>query len=207
MKAYYVFDPLCVFCYGFSPLIHRLYKNYKNSIEFELLPGGLWIDDNVKHVTPQVAVNLKKASSKVSMMSDSKFGEGFYELLETEHIFDSFNGSKAMAAVIKMNVDDPFNLLNLMYKSTFVDGEDVNHLSLYSNMVGKLNLNQKDFADIYNDIDETTYSLINKAKSLGAKSFPTLLVEKNNEYFIYPINYSDYGLLDTWFKKTLELDG
>lgn len=200
MKIYYVYDPLCVFCYGFSPLIHKLYKKYSDRIDFELLPGGLWIDDNVKHVTPQVAANLRKASEKVSNMSGKAFGEAFYKLLDTDHVFDSFAGSKAMATITDMKLKDPFDYLNLIYESTFINGKDSNDINEYSKAAETLNMNSDLFTSSYLDEEmiEKTYSLIKKAKELGVKSFPTVLVEKNNEYYSYPINYSSFSALENW---------
>jgi len=203
MKFYYVFDPLCVFCYGFSPIIHKLYNDYKEDVEFELLPGGLWIDSHKKLVTPQVAINLTKASKKVETISGRVFGEGFYKLLEKEHVFDSFVGSKAFITAAEMDESDPFIYLEKLYELTFIRGKDTNNEEMYIEAAKETGLDINTFKELFGSKEKTneTRKKINKVREIGVKSYPTLLLEKEHEIHSYDINYKDYSSLKEWVES------
>jgi putative protein-disulfide isomerase len=42
----YIDDPMCSWCYGFSPIIQHLYKKYKDTVKMRLIVGGLHAGDN-----------------------------------------------------------------------------------------------------------------------------------------------------------------
>lgn len=204
MKVYYVFDPLCVFCYGFTPMIKRLYEQYKTEIEFELLPGGLWIDEHVKQVNTQVAANLTKASRKVSEMTGRVFGEPFYKFLETNPVLDSMIGSKAMMAVITQEKIEPFSYLSLIYKSTFINGNNPSDTNIYLDTAENLHMDVDAFAKVFMGTDSTTRAAIEKSKTLGATSYPTVLIEDDGELSEYPLNYNEYEPLQNWLLKHIK---
>jgi putative protein-disulfide isomerase len=37
----YCYDAYCGWCYGFSKVIKKIYSEYKNKLEFEVLSGGM----------------------------------------------------------------------------------------------------------------------------------------------------------------------
>jgi protein-disulfide isomerase-like protein with CxxC motif len=41
-------DPLCGWCYGNSDNVLELFEKYKNEIKFEILPGGMWVGENIE---------------------------------------------------------------------------------------------------------------------------------------------------------------
>jgi putative protein-disulfide isomerase len=54
MKLIYIMDPLCGWCYGNSDNVLELFEKYKNEIKFEILPGGMWVGENI---TRTIATN------------------------------------------------------------------------------------------------------------------------------------------------------
>ncbi len=41
VKLIYVYDALCGWCYGFSPVMMQLHSKYKDSIDFQVVSGGM----------------------------------------------------------------------------------------------------------------------------------------------------------------------
>jgi putative protein-disulfide isomerase len=191
-------------------MIHKLYKEYRNDVEFVFLPGGLWIDEHKKLVTPQVAINLTKASKKVEKISGRVFGEGFYKLLETGHEFDSLIGSTAFVAASEMSIDDPFVFLEKMYEFTFMEGINTNDKAMYLNAAKKVGLDVTMFGKLFasEEIEKETRDQIGKARELGVKSYPTVLLQNEKGIFNYDINYSDYNALREWLlNQVSDIDG
>jgi len=198
MKLYYTFDPLCVFCYGFHPMIETLYNEFKDRVEFEILPGGLWIDDQKKQVNDQVITNLKKATKNLTASTGRCYSENFFSLLNTKPLFDSMYGLNAMMTVLKLGIEHPFKYLDTITKSVFVEGVIPSDVSIYEKAAEKHGLDLVTFRDAFKLIDETTYSRIKLSKELGVSSYPTLLLELNDQLVEYPLNYSEYQPLKDW---------
>ena len=47
LKVIYCTDALCGWCFGMSDDISKLYEEFKDRVEFDLLNGGLFLDERV----------------------------------------------------------------------------------------------------------------------------------------------------------------
>ncbi len=204
MKIYYVYDTMCVFCYGFSPLMHQLYEEFGDKIKFQLIPGGLWIDEKKKTVNETVKANLTKASKKVTDMTTVSFGEAFYASLVDGMVLDSMPSLKAMTAVQSEN-RNPFVYLEAINKATFIEGRK-HDSDLFTQLALKY-YEDNTFEERFNStqLTEATYAGINLGKTLGATSYPTVYLEQDNQRFEYPLDYSSYDKLKNWIMEHLVL--
>jgi putative protein-disulfide isomerase len=191
---------MCAFCYGFSDIIRKFYNTYKEIIDFEILPGGLWIDENVKVLNDEVAEKLKGVTKRITELSGKPFGIGFYDLLRSESVFDSMKGILAMTAASEL-MADPFDLLEYLQTSLFVEGLHPSDEKTYIRAENELGIKQLNTLMNSHKIKEIARSTIQRSKELGVRSYPTVLVEDGQNIYSYPINYSDYDLLVQWFEK------
>ena len=71
---YYCYDAYCGWCYGFSPVIRRIFEEYRQSIDFEVLSGGMILPE-----TPQpigvMAGYIRTAYKTVEERTGIRFGE------------------------------------------------------------------------------------------------------------------------------------
>lgn len=201
MKLYYVYDPLCVFCYGFGEIIHKFYNKYKDQYVFEFLPGGLWVHDGVLKVTDQVGDKLKHATERVHSMSGRPFDDSFFELMAHNPVFDSMMGTQAMVYA-QEEMDDPLRFLDEIHKSIFQMGKDPSSESTYTEVGSRLGL---DVAHVFDTKHmKMADSMILRAKELGVESYPTLLMVSGDHVYSYPIDYGNYDHLEKWFTDCLE---
>ncbi|SFB25978.1 hypothetical protein [Clostridium frigidicarnis] len=93
-KIYYIMDPMCGWCYGFSDVITKINDRYKEDFEFTILPGGMWRDENVKKMNSELASYIKSHNKQIESLTNKHFGEGFEKnILENEEaILDSMPG-------------------------------------------------------------------------------------------------------------------
>ncbi|HLZ88995.1 MAG TPA: hypothetical protein VKQ52_17190, partial [Puia sp.] len=50
MTVYYCYDAYCGWCYGFSPVIRRIYEEYRSVLAFEVLSGGMILPGKPQHI-------------------------------------------------------------------------------------------------------------------------------------------------------------
>lgn len=112
-KIYYVMDTMCGWCYGFSDVITKIQEKYKEIYDFNILPGGMWINDNVKIMNASLADYIKSHNRQIEQLTGKKFGEGFNKniLQNTDMILDSFSGAKAVVLIQRLKKDAAFKFL------------------------------------------------------------------------------------------------
>lgn len=91
MRFIYIYDPLCGWCYGFTPVIQQLQERNNGNMEFNILSGGMITGDN-RHPFSSMAAYIQREHTNVEAMTGVKFGQAFLEkLLPSEEIMDSEN--------------------------------------------------------------------------------------------------------------------
>ncbi len=73
---YYCYDAYCGWCYGFSPVLKKIAETFKDSLDIEVLSGGMIIGEQVVPVD-KIAPYIKSAYKRVEELSGVKFGEDY----------------------------------------------------------------------------------------------------------------------------------
>jgi len=97
MKVIYVYDALCGWCYGFSPVISKLHERHQEELEFEVLSGGMVTGERIGPIG-EVAGYISQAYKDVERAAGVTFGEGFLKgiLAEGSAIFTSIPPAVAL---------------------------------------------------------------------------------------------------------------
>jgi putative protein-disulfide isomerase len=96
----YVYDALCGWCYGFSPVIMKLQDEYNNALTVEVISGGMVTGSRIGPIG-EVASYIKSAYKTVETHCNVKFGDGFlnHTLAEGTAIFTSIPPAIALSIV------------------------------------------------------------------------------------------------------------
>src|SRR5690625_4823188 len=104
IQLFYVYDPLCRWCFGFHPVIEKLEKRLEGRLAVTALPGGLAMDDDAGSISEGYP-GLREEVKRVEEVTKKKFGEPFKLLIEGgSHVLDSL--PPALAQMI-VNETDP----------------------------------------------------------------------------------------------------
>jgi hypothetical protein len=104
---YYCYDAYCGWCYGFSPVIRRLFEAYKHLLAFEVLSGGMILPE-----TPQpigvMADYIREAYPTVEKHTGIKFGEDWlWHILNPD---ESYAYSKIIILIWPSRLPATFNM-------------------------------------------------------------------------------------------------
>lgn len=199
-KIYYVMDTMCGWCYGFSDVITKIEEKYKESYDFDILPGGMWTDENVKTMSHSLGNYIKGHIVRIEQLTGKHFGEGYNKnILESNSIvLDSFPGAKAVVLVSKMKKEVAFDFLKKIQEAHFVEGKDMNNLEIYSEIAESFNIPKDEFEKKYlsADLTEETLKAFEMVEALRVASFPTVIAIKDNKRTIIAQGYSSFEDLD-----------
>ncbi|WP_228463877.1 MULTISPECIES: DsbA family protein [Chryseobacterium] len=202
MKIIYIMDPLCGWCYGNSDNMLKLYDQYKNDLDFEILSGGMWTGSNVRKQSPQMVNFFLKHDEAVAERTGITFGEDYFELLKQEIVLDSEIPSRAMVSVKTIAPEKAVPFMIAIQKARYYWGKDLNVDATYLEICKNLGIDQEQFLAAFHseEMKQATLQNFNDAAQY-AQSFPTMLVEKDGTYVIIEQDYASF----TELEKHIEL--
>lgn len=199
-KIYYIMDTMCGWCYGFSNVITKIQEKYNDKYDFIILPGGMWVDENVKEINEDLGNYIKNHNTNIERLTGRKFGEGFNKniLGNKNMVLDSLPGAKAIVLTQKLKKDTSFKFLKRIQESFFIEGKDPNKLEIYTTIAEEFGIDKDEFQKKFlsEELTNETYSVFNMVASMGAMSFPTVIMVEGNKGKIIAQGYSSFEELD-----------
>ena len=204
MKIVYVYDALCGWCYGFSPVMEDFYYRYKDEVDFEVISGGM-IKGNRIGPIGEVAPYIKHAYKDVEERTGVKFGQAFLKdvLEEGSTVFTSIPAAVALSVFKSEKPDKALLFAKRIQKAIYYDGIDPSNNEAYGRIAEEFGFNKKSFVD-----KMETARFLEKAKEdfhqaalMGVRGFPTVFLMKGGLRVALTRGYTDYNDLQKAYKK------
>ncbi len=191
----YVYDALCGWCYGFSPVIMRLHEELNGKVDFLVLSGGMVRGENAGPIG-QIAGYIKQAYKTVEDTTGVKFGQKFLdEVLENgEAIFTSVPPARALAVFRLEKPDRAVEFAARLQKAIYYDGRLVEDKTLYLDIASGLDVDGDKLIRRM-DTDEIAQMVENEFKmvaGMGVNGYPTLVMRTGEEMKILARGYQSF---------------
>lgn len=197
-KFIYIFDAYCPWCYAFTPVVQRLYKEYSATHEFEVLSGGMYIDDKMTLIEgAEKSDQLKDTYQKIEQKTGVPFGESFFQTIREKRLVMN-SAIPAAALAVFRQISTPFSALDFIHQlqyAIYFEGGDPNETSFYEKLAVHFHL---DPALFVTQMEEEAFQLqarydVALAKQLKAESFPRLYLQTAETFFhLISKGYSEY---------------
>ena len=199
-KIYYVMDTMCGWCYGFSDVITKIQEKYKDIYDFSILPGGMWVDENVKIINDSLGEYIKGHNIRIEELTGKKFGEGFNKniLGNNNIVLDSLPGAKAVVLIQRLKQDTTFTFLKKIQEAFFIEGKDPNNLETYTEIAENFGISKEVFKKEFSSeaLTKETAEYFNMVALIGALSFPTVILVEGDKGRVISQGYSNFEELD-----------
>src|SRR5688572_26081649 len=73
---YYCYDAYCGWCYGFSPVIKKIWTSYKDRLAFDVLSGGMILPEKPIHIASSAGY-ISKEYKQVENLTGVEFGKDY----------------------------------------------------------------------------------------------------------------------------------
>lgn len=208
-KIIYVYDALCGWCYGFSPVIKRIYDEHKNDFDFEILSGGMVLDEREGIVTPEMCEYILESIPRVEEYAGVQFGEPHKKQLREGTLYQSsLKPSAALCAFKKHKPDDAIYFAHDMQKKFFYEGKSLEENATYTELAEAFGIDAETFvketeSDEYKYLAHLEFDYVQK---MGITGFPALIGEKNNEYYWLSEGYQPYNNIKNAIEQLIQID-
>ncbi|USZ15631.1 DsbA family protein [Moraxella sp. FZFQ2102] len=186
MKVYYLFDPLCGWCYGAKPALETVASQYP----VELTPTGLFFRSG-RVMDADFAQYAWGNDQRIQRLTGQAFSTAYREnVLQGGGQFDSQNSLLALTAVREMAPEQEIAVLSALQTARYVDGRDNADLNVITDVLQSQGLG--DVVPKLHDpaTEQTLLARINFGQQLtqrlGVSGVPQLVLERDGEWELVP---------------------
>ena len=186
-KLIYVGDPMCSWCYGFSPEFSKASTSLDDKVNFEMIMGGLR-PYNTQQM-PELADFLKEHWQHVEERSGQPFNT---EVLSKPWKYDTEPPSRAVIVVRDMAPDKELDFFKAIQKTFYQDNQNTNLTATYSALAAAMGLDKGQFEVLFESqqYKEKTRQDFEKAAEMGIRGFPSVVVEYNGRLHLIANGYA-----------------
>jgi putative protein-disulfide isomerase len=206
----YCYDAYCGWCYGFSKVIKKIYSEYKNKLEFEVLSGGMILPEEPVAIGA-TAKYIEGAYKRVEEITGIKFGEDYLWHIKHPDASDWFPNSEKPAIALSVFKDyypdqQVSFAADLQYALHF-EGRDLTDDEAYRSLLEKYNIPAEEFYEKLADEEykEQAHYEFALCKQLNVTGFPAVFIQlSDTKFYKLAEGYTDYETLNDRLQKVLE---
>jgi putative protein-disulfide isomerase len=205
----YCYDAYCGWCYGFSPVISRIYEEYSDRISFETLSGGMIPVESAHHIG-RIAPFINESYKRVEQISGVHFGEDFLWHIKNPEKSDWHPSSEkpaiAMAVFRDYYPDDTVVFAADLQQSLHLEGRDLTDNEAYRHLLIKYEIPEDEFYTKLGSAEykEKAYYDFTLVKQLQVTAFPAVLFQEDElKFHLLARGYTDYDTLKMRIEKVL----
>lgn len=206
---YYCYDAYCGWCFGFSPVIKKIYEEYKDRLFFETLSGNM-IPKEYTQPIAKTAGYIRSAYRVVEERTGIRFGEDYLWHIINPDLSDWMpNSEKAAIAlcVFKDYHPDESVLVaaDLQY-ALHVEGRDLTDDEAYRHLIEKYRIPDEEFYQKLHseEYKEKAYYEFSLVKQLQVTGFPAVLLQAGElKFYLLSRGYTDYDTLKSRIENVL----
>ena len=221
---YYCYDAYCGWCYAFSPVIRKIFEEYRDQksndgpsadeppvrLAFEVLSGGMILPKKPEHIGV-LAPYIQKAYKIVEENTGIKFGKDWlWHILRPEE--SDWYPSSEKPAIALCVFKDYFPDLAIPFAADLQyalheEGRDLTDDEAYRHLLEKYGIADREFYEklhspVYKAKAYEEFALV---KQLGITGFPTLLLQvSESRLYLLCRGYTDYETFRGALERALE---
>jgi putative protein-disulfide isomerase len=205
----YCYDAYCGWCFGFSKVIRRLYEEYKEVFDFEVLSGGMIPKESAQPIG-RMASYIKEGYKRVEELSGVKFGEDYLWHINNPDRSDWFPHSETPAIALAIFRDyhphDTILFATDLQDALHVEGRDLTDGEAYRHLLEKYEIPADAFyerltSEEYLDRAKHDFAMV---KQLQVTGFPAVLLQADElKFYLLGRGYTDYETMKQRFDQVI----
>lgn len=201
----YFADPMCSWCYGFSPVILALRDRFKGRLPVLTVVGGLRAG-NTRPMREEDRDYIRGAWTRVNEASGQPFDFAFFD--RETFTYDTEPACRAVVAIRKRHPERTLDFMKAISTAFYANNRDVTDTEVLCDLAAESGDDRDAFkADFLDpDVRNTTFRDILFAQQSNVTGFPCLLIGSEEDgYTLVTNGYRPLdGLpdaIETWLAK------
>ncbi|MEL6347991.1 MAG: DsbA family protein [Myxococcota bacterium] len=199
----YVTDPMCSWCWGFSPVITALKERF--NLPVKVVAGGLSVGPAARRMSRKMAQTIADHWHHVHDASGQPFDHAILD--RDDWVYDTELPNRALVAAREQDPDAALVILERLHAAFYRDNIDITQLEPYAGIAGGMVPDVERFlADLTDDANKkATWEDFTFARQMGISGFPTLLLSDDDQLALITRGYAPLDTLAepiaAWLKQ------
>ncbi|MBC8084187.1 MAG: DsbA family protein [Hymenobacter sp.] len=202
----YIFDPLCGWCYGMSPVVERVEQDFAGRLDVSVLCGGMVTGERVEPIGAAWSY-ISGALEQVERTTGVQFGAAFRVLGEAgSRVQDSEPPSRVIHAFRQLNRAQTARFAHAVQRAYFLEGADLNDPQTYVPLATAHGVDSAELLRRF-ALPETaaaTRQEFAAVAKIGVQGFPTLVLRVGSQGYVLARGYQPYEVLADGLRQALE---
>ena len=193
LRMVYFADPMCSWCYGFSPLITAIAERFEDRMPLGLVMGGLRAG-NTAAMRQQDKDYVREAWTQVSGATGQPFDFSFFE--REGFVYDTEPACRAVVAVRRLMPRLVLGFMGRIQQAFYAENRDMTSTDEIATVAEDAGFERGQFEDAFlaPDTRNETFRDFLTAQQLDIRGFPTLIA--GSEQKGYALVTNGYRPLD-----------
>lgn len=172
----YVTNPMCPWCYGFTPVVRRLRALWYGRLNVQVLFGDMYAH-TTEPLPPDEKSKLAVSWHQIQAYSFQPFDYRFFK--QRDFVYNTEPACRALLCVRLLRPKLLLEVLRAFHSAFFVDGQDLKDPGVLVRLVGLFGIEENLFLTLFESEEimqqmEEEFSYVN---NIGVHSYPSALVQ------------------------------
>lgn len=179
----YFADPMCSWCYGFSPVITALAAQFRDRLSLRVVMGGLRAG-NTQPMREKDREYIRNAWSRVSEASGQPFDPSFFD--RETFVYDTEPSCRAVVVTRKIAPDKTLSMKSAISEAFYANNRDVTDVEVLCDIASEHGEDREQFKELMlnPEIRNETFRDFLFAQQSGVEGFPCLLVGNEQNGYV-----------------------
>jgi len=201
----YFADPMCSWCWGFSPVIKHVRERYEDNFEISLVAGGL-APGTTEPVDEYRRASIREHWRHVTELTGQPFDMRFFD--RESFIYDTEPACRAVVTVRLSAPGSEFDYLAALHEAFYAHNRDITQPATLSEIAAECGCGGDDFIKVFADPEThlATGNDFSITQSAGIRGFPALVVgDEPAGLTALTVGYQEFspmaGAIDAWLAR------
>lgn len=185
----YFGDPMCSWCYGFSPEFSKVTEALEDEVNVELVMGGLR-PYNTQTMT-DLGDFLQHHWEEVGQRSGQPFK---YDILkDASFVYDTEPACRAVTTIRELKPEVEFEFFKAVQKAFYFENKNTDDLTTYTDLSAQFGFEKTAFAEMFEsaDMKAKVKKDFEKSAAMGVRGFPTVILKKGEKVILISNGYAE----------------
>ncbi|SHK57397.1 DsbA family protein [Hymenobacter psychrotolerans] len=201
----YLFDPLCGWCYGMSPVIQRVQQEFAGQLDVSVLCGGMVLGEHIGPIGHDWEF-ISNSLQQVERVTGVEFGAAFRALGEEgSYVQDSEPPSWAINVFRQLNQAKTASFAHDVQVAYFRDGADLNEPKTYLPLATAYGVDGAEFLRrlALPETAQATRQEFAAVTKIGVQGFPTSILRVGSQGYVLARGYQPYEAFAEGLRQAL----
>ena len=200
---FYFADPMCSWCWGFSPVIRAIAGIAHDRAPVRLVVGGLRAGQR-RPLDDQAKAALRHHWEEVERTTGQRFSFSFFE--RDGFVYDTELACRAMVVMRSFAPASTLAYLDAVHRAFYLSDRDVTDRSVLADIAKEFALDPAAFVALFEapEIVEATLADFRATASAGITGFPTVILRRGEDFSLLTAGYQPLEALKPQLEHWLD---